>query len=264
MFKDLTGQRFGRLVVIRKDHVARNHNIAWLCKCDCGNYHIATTANLHRGSVKSCGCWYRDYIKAGGNNRTTHGKSKTRLYKAWTQMKQRCYNQHKDGYEDYGGRGITVCEEWRNSFEAFYKWSIANGYTDKLSIDRINVNGNYEPSNCRWATNKEQSNNRRSNIHIEYKGEVKTLKQWAEEKGICEKTLKHRIESGWDIEKAMETPPANNCCIIEYKGERKTMRQWADEKGISYNALCIRMKKGWSIEKALETPVRKKSPKKKP
>ena len=121
-------------------------------------------------------------------------------------MKQRCYNEHIDGYKYYGGRGIIICDEWRNNFEFFYKWSISNGYTDKKTIDRIEVNGNYEPSNCRWVTSKEQANNRRSNRIINYKGESKSMKQWADEKGIGYNALCIRIKKGWSIEKALETP----------------------------------------------------------
>lgn len=205
-FKDLTGQRFGRLVVEKLDYKDRFGSVYWHCKCDCGNYTSVTTAGLKSGKNQSCGCISRERIIALSKARSTHGKTETRIYHIWQMMKQRCYNENKDNYEDYGGRGITVCEEWKNDFEAFYKWSMANGYTDKKTIDRIDVNGNYEPSNCRWATPKEQGNNRRSNRIIEYKGERKTMRQWADEKGISYNALCIRMKKGWSIEKALETP----------------------------------------------------------
>lgn len=205
-FKDLTGQRFGRLVVEKIDHKNHYGQIYWRCKCDCGNYASVTSSRLNGGQSKSCGCKGRERIIALSKARATHGKSNTRIYHIWQLMKQRCYNEKKYGYERYGGRGIVVCEEWRNSFDDFYKWSMANGYTDEKSIDRINVNGNYEPSNCRWATPKEQGNNRSSNHVIEYKGESKTMKQWADEKGMSYNALCIRLKNGWSIERALETP----------------------------------------------------------
>ena len=131
----------------------------------------------------------------------------TRLYKEWRAMKNRCSCSTWEDYGNYGGRGITVCEEWEKSFEAFRDWAIANGYRDDLTLDRKNVNGNYEPSNCRWATLKEQANNTRKSRYIEYKGERKTIRQWADETGINYQTLYSRITTKkWSIEKALTTP----------------------------------------------------------
>ena len=121
-------------------------------------------------------------------------------------MKRRCNCSSYDGYKHYGGRGIAVCEEWKNNFQAFYEWSMANGYTDELTIDRIDVNGNYEPSNCRWVTRKVQSNNTRVNHFVTLNGCTKTLAEWAEEYGIKQDTMYHRLNRGWSIEQAITTP----------------------------------------------------------
>ena len=121
-------------------------------------------------------------------------------------MKQRCYNKNDDRYPRYGGRGITVCDEWRINPQAFYEWSMANGYADDLTIDRIDNDGNYEPSNCRWATQKEQANNKSSCIYITYNGETKDVKQWSEELGMPYNTLFSRISAGWPVEKAFYEP----------------------------------------------------------
>lgn len=126
-----------------------------------------------------------------------HGKSSTRLYRTWTRMKTRCYNKKFQHYKSYGGRGIKVCDEWLHDFMAFYNWAVSHGYNDNLTIDRIDVNGDYEPNNCRWLTNEEQQNNKRNNIHLTYKGKTQTISQWANELGIKRDLIWSRYQRGY-------------------------------------------------------------------
>lgn len=191
-FKDMTGNKYGRLTAIKRVHKDGFNRVCWLCKCDCGNELIVTSDNLRNGHTKSCGCLKEETSR---KLLTTHGLSETRMYKIYKDMKTRTTNKNCPEYKNYGGRGIKICDEWLSDFRKFYYWSINNGYKDELTIDRIDVNGNYEPSNCRWTTQKVQQNNRTNNHNITYNGETHTMKQWAERLGIKYKTLERRINA---------------------------------------------------------------------
>lgn len=159
---DHTGKRFGRLTVLSEVGANPRRRIIWKCKCDCGNIVEVTSSALMAGCTRSCGCLMRETAK---ETMVTHGKTGTRLYTVWEGMKARCRNKNHEAYHNYGGRGISICDEWKD-FSAFEKWALENGYNEnakrgECTIDRINVNGNYEPSNCRWVDMKTQASNRR-------------------------------------------------------------------------------------------------------
>ena len=200
---NLVGKKYNKLLVIKEAFV-KNGKRYWECECDCGNKTYRTTSKLIRGEIKSCGC-----LKYCNQNNLKHHKKGTRIYRIWSSMKQRCLNKNSKHYRNYGAREIKVCDEWKNDFMSFYNWAIANGYRDNLTIDRIDVNGNYEPSNCRWTTVKEQANNRRNNNLIEYDGEKHNLQEWIE---ILPINISHSVLWGriykynWDVEKAFTTP----------------------------------------------------------
>lgn len=202
--EDLSGSRFFRLTVIRPD--GRLHNRpAFLCRCDCGNYVRTIAGELRSGRVQSCGCLHRERARAClAKMKTTHGESNTRLYAVWCAMRRRCTDKNCKEYRLYGGRGIAVCAEWAESFEPFRDWALANGYRDNLTIDRINVNGDYCPENCRWANGKTQARNRRNNAIMTAHGKTQTMAAWCEELGLSYSIVsqrKHKLN--WSDEKAL-------------------------------------------------------------
>ena len=158
LVKDLTGQKFGRLTVVERAENTPQGKARWLCKCECGGTTVATKSDLDLGKVKSCGCLRKETTAELGRI-ASHNGTGTRLYRIWSSMKQRCKYEHHKCFFRYGGRGITVCNTWEENFAAFRDWALENGYADNLTLDRIDVNGNYEPSNCRWVTMKTQQNN---------------------------------------------------------------------------------------------------------
>lgn len=200
--RDLTGQQFGRLTVIERA-ANKGKQVMWKCRCECGQEIVTRGDNLTSGATKSCGCYNRSQSSKA---HTKHGEHNTRLNRIWRKMKNRCTNPSNTSYKNYGGRGITVCQEWADSFETFRDWAMANGYRDALTIDREDVNGPYSPENCRWITNQKQQNNRRDNHYITFNGETRTITEWARLYNLSENALVHRIQRGWDVEKAFTTP----------------------------------------------------------
>lgn len=192
---DIAGVRFGRLVAIERAGKSKSGNSLWLCKCECGKEVVVNISNLRNGHTQSCGC-YASELRKHRKTRTTHGMSYSRLYRIWKGIKQRCNDPKCTGYQHYGGKGISICDEWKNSFEAFDEWATANGYTDDLTIDRIDPNGNYEPSNCRWADTKEQSRNKSTTAYLTLNGETKSMAEWHEILGIPFSTMVNRKRKG--------------------------------------------------------------------
>ena len=196
--KDLTGKRFDHLVVIEYAGL-QGKSAMWRCKCDCGNEHIVRGNNLTAGAVRSCGCILKD-------NAYKHGASRTRLYRIWYGIIRRTEDSSRKEFKDYGALGIRMCPEWRNSFETFQCWAMSNGYNDELSIDRIDANGDYEPSNCRWATKTEQECNKRTTKMITVEGVSRSPAEWSQISGIPAYQIRRRIARGWDGKRAVFEP----------------------------------------------------------
>lgn len=259
---DLRGQKFGRLTVL-EEAGRRNGAVLWKCQCDCGNITEVRTGHLRRGAIVSCGCYNREVI-------TTHGRSKSRLHHTWQCMVDRCTNPNSQEADGYINRGIKVCDEWLNSFEAFAEWAEANGFREDAkrgdnTLDRIDNNGNYEPSNCRWTDMKVQGRNRRNNVVIECDGESHCLSEWAEILGEPYAKLASRHRRGWSpyqilygrkmvISKDTCRNRASNR-LLTYKGETHCAIEWAEILGINVNTIRGRLHRGWSDERTLGTPT---------
>lgn len=201
------GGKIGRLLLIkdvRMPHGNRKYTDAgYLCKCDCGKEKMVLRSNLLSGAVTSCGCFQNELVRKRSKK---HGKSHDRVYMIWADMKSRCFDNNRVEYERYGGRGISVCDKWKNSFKAFYD-DMGDPPGDDYSIDRIDNNGNYEPGNCRWATTTQQSRNRRNCIVVEYEGEKMCVAELAEKIGKSATLIRSRLKSGWCLDEAINTPP---------------------------------------------------------
>lgn len=241
------GEKFADLTVIGLAGKDKHNRQLWKCKCVCGNEIDVLPTYLFRGEVKSCGCLrsrkpWRKYENGYGAG--------SRIYRIWAAMKTRATNPNHPEANSYHNRGIDICEEWKNSYPAFLNWALQNGYTDDLSIDRIDVNGDYCPENCRWATTKEQSVNRRNTVYWEKDGEKIPIFVYCEERGLNYRTVKSRIRSGWDIERALTEPTFD---------KEKSLRKAANEAGMKYQTVYHRVKKlHMTLEEALTTPVNKR------
>lgn len=213
---DITGKRFGYLTVIKRadDYIQPNgrRRIMWLCQCDCGNQKVIYGDNLRGSRTLSCGCFQK---KRASEAVTTHGDTDSRLYNIWCAMKRRCNTETVREYKNYGGRGIKVCSLWEHDYSSFMRWALETGYDATAprgvcTLDRIDVNGNYDPNNCRWITQKQQMSNVRYNVNIEYNGQTHTVAEWADICGMQYSTLRQRLfRYGYTFEEAITKPVRN-------------------------------------------------------
>ena len=275
---DIIGKKFGRLTVKSYDHKEKRkngegYNHYYSCICDCGNECIVGRNQIKYGNTQSCGCIRSEQL-AQRNKETgvLHGDSvkHKRLYHIYNGMKERCYSTQSKSYKYYGAKGITICEQWLNDWNSFKEWSLNNGYTDDLTIDRIDVNGIYEPNNCRWVDNKTQANNKTDNKYLTYKGETKTLAEWCDELKLPYHTIKARLNKlGMSVEEAFETPKqwneykygegvtkVGNKIYLTYNNKTLSINEWLKELNLDYKHefFAVRARKGWSAKEIIETP----------
>lgn len=259
---DLTGKRFGRLFVIERaqDRIRKNgkKEIRWKCICDCGTVKDISGGSLRSGNTRSCGCLAKEI---NSKRSTIHGGHNDRLYSVWQDMKSRCSNKNDKKYHRYGGRGITVCDEWADDYSLFKEWAINSGYDEsakrgECTIDRIDVNKGYCPDNCRFTDVKTQNLNKENTVKIKYQGKVLTLKEWSSITGINESTLRERKRKGWPPEKMLSTKNYSDKSYY-YDGKLMTTRELSDAYGIKIETLRNRLGVlGWSVEKSVLTPVK--------
>lgn len=204
---NIAGQRFGRLTVIERV-ASTKAQAQWRCVCDCGKETVVRSQDLRNGHTKSCGCYGLEVSVSHTPSFSTHKESRSRLYRVWIGMKGRCNNCKNKAYSYYGGRGIKVCQDWNESYALFRDWALANGYQENLTIDRIDVNGNYCPENCRWVSMKVQMNNTRANRRITLNGETKTMAEWSESTGLSYETIRNRTIKGKPADEVLQMPKA--------------------------------------------------------
>lgn len=242
---DIRGQTFTRLTVIDRAPDYKNGSARWLCRCECGNEVVAIGQKLRNGRTKSCGCFNVDLAKM---RFTTHGESRTRLFRIWGGMLNRCSNPNNVGWENYGARGIRVCQPWRDSYETFRDWAVSNGYAANLSIDRINNSGDYDPSNCRWASAEEQSRNKRNNARLSDGRFAYDVSE------VCPSQLRKRVSDGMSLEEAALTPNERHRYLMP---DGSFASDVALANGISIGTFNRRVANyGWSVVRAATTPVR--------
>ena len=212
-YVDLVGKKINRLTVVKRVIKNNDKRIYYLCECECGGEKIVGKDHLSRNDIVSCGCYNREQsairYKRLAKQRAKHNLSHSRLYRVYAHMKNRCYNEASPNFKYYGARGIRVCDEWlgENGFLNFYNWATNNGYDENLSIDRVNVDGNYEPSNCKWSNNVEQANNKRNNHYVYYNGNKVTVSQLSRLININRDVLYDRINNlQWCLDRVVNTP----------------------------------------------------------
>jgi len=256
---DLTGKKFGYLTAIKPTRMTEEHSQLWLCRCDCGNFKEVEARYLKRKRPHNCGCMTKKLQSSRSEN---HGASGTRLYYVWYSIRCRCEREYSSEYQNYGGRGISVCAEWRDSFPAFQEWALSNGYDEnaprgECTIDRIDVDGDYEPSNCRWVDITTQANNRRNNRYVTIDGVTKTITEWCRETGIKSHIAYWRIKSGWEPARAVTEPynreeamkaalkASSKSVIVDGKDVYESIKAAAKAIGVSPSTLSESLKNGW-------------------
>lgn len=246
-FLDLTGKTFNRLTVISRAKNDKNGHLEWNVECECGNKKLVRGSRLRHNETKSCGCL-----------QGTHHMRYSKVYNVWRGMKRRCYNINDKSFKDYGGRGISVCKGW-HKFEKFFE--DMGEPPAKTQIDRINNNGNYKKSNCRWASYKENARNKRNTTIITYDNKSQCVPAWSEDTGISQAAIWGRLNNGWSLKQTLTTPVnrKENCKRnykqITFNDQTLYTSEWSIKTGINVKTINDRFRRGWSIEKTLTTPV---------
>ncbi len=250
--KDLRGQKFGRLVVTEYAGLISAQN-KWKCICDCGKTHTASTSSLTSGKTKSCGCYRKSFRVTHGLYQVNPGRHKLPEFTCWKAVIGRCLDKNHCAYEMYGGSGITVCARWMD-FENFL---VDMGPRPSMghTVDRYPDNtGNYEPGNCRWATTREQTNNRCNTVWVEHEGVRMSLTDAIELVGADAQLISSRIKLGWSFERAI-SEPLHAIPVYEHNGVSLTMQEWSRKCGVSMGTIHRRLRRGWSFDKAISTPI---------
>ena len=197
---DMTGEKHGRLTVVERAGTNKDNRATWRCICDCGNQVTKSRPYINRSSNPSCGCAFKEMVAKRGKNNKTHGDTDSRLYTIWKGMRYRCKNKEDAAYEYYGGRGIDVVDEWNDSYRVFKEWAEANGYSEELSIDRVDNDKGYSPENCRWTDITTQNRNRSNSVRVKLNGVSVSVKEASEATGINEWTIRYRHNNGLKID----------------------------------------------------------------
>lgn len=244
----MIGEVFTRLIV-KEEVESKKPGRWWLCECTCGGTKICQTSKLRQGKNKSCGCLMKEHLKSGVIKHGLHG---TPEYVVWNNMKQRCLNPNSPTYPHYGGRGITICDKWRESFDNFLN-DMGFRPSKNHSIGRMNNDGPYSPDNCRWESLDEQSKNKRWTQYVDYEGKSVKLIDLCKEKGIKRGLVYGRLKKGWSIEDALNEPPKEHKNVVIY-GVSKPLYEHLKFYNTKYSTYKYRVEKGWTPEKAITLP----------